>query len=225
MSKGVYLGDSDALVARSKVMYIGDKDGIARSVLKAYIGDKDGIARLCYGHGVVTWKKNDAVVHKIYTETTGELLPVSSTFTLQKNTGFSYSRDIQFSETQGWYATQNESMYLRDVSAEAVERLIGAYLVSSRGVYGVLILDASIISLTEDEAIVRVEGFRNYTADYEITGFEKGTISVFPHQVTVDEGQIPEAGVVMEGSVNGDYCVVRQGQHGVNDRYYYYTRM
>ena len=217
MAKGTYIGVSS--VARTVVQpYIG-VNGVARSVIKKYIG-VNGVARLCFEAGV-KWNKYSCnyTPEKYYidasrTRTIEYYYPTDKSYL---NYTIYYYPSISFSENDGFIIPDSSSSFvLTQDTFNDVDSIYGTYSA-----------DTNHINTTKRSSITKVWYMTannkirvymtisvEYLSKYPAT-YEKGSVSY--NAVRAPEGELPDEGTLIEGSVEEGYCVLQ-----VDSTYYYY---
>lgn len=184
--------------------------GVHRRAVKAYL-TVDGVHRLCYQEGV-EWLKYGCVVDTYYSyqenyDTRGDVYGptrhgVSSSSRTTCCSGYDFDPD------QGYTGTGEESVHISDaagmydVSATEVLRYAMVTFVETANGYDYYDV-TMIVECTAEE--------------HEFTDYYKGGTAY--GSVYAPEGQAPDGGTVVAGSVTGSWCVV-----DIGGLCYYYER-
>lgn len=193
-----------------KKLFCTDKNLVHRKAKEAFI-TQGGIHRLVFSSGTV-WKKWSCKVEEptstIYTKTaegvggiTTDSLSVDSII---------YA-DYSFWE-HGGFEGEGSRYQVGSDQGTITDWIVGYYIVYETEVYKIISLDSEdgdvtceIVDACEEETVI------------EETTYSKGSITYGP--LEAEEGELPESGVLVDGSATGDYCVLK-----INDNYYYYVR-
>lgn len=190
-----------------KKLFITDENRIHRKVKKAFL-TKDGVHRLVYSSGTV-WKKWGCDVYiRNYALHTQTSYMVGNTTTDSLNVDSIIYKAYSFYK---WHGFSGEgSMYkVGDSNGNIRDWIVGYYIVYENEVYKITSLDdanGSVTCVIVDACDVERYTEYEYSKNYDYFG-----------TVEAEEGTLPEAGELVDGSPTGEYCVLR-----IADEYYYY---
>lgn len=203
MARKVYVGyepGQESGVAKAvKEIYVG-VNGVARRVKKGYIGI-NGIARNTWGN--VPWKKYSCNSRSEWYE--NEFTPFIHDFS---NGAFKYTTFY----TGYYFSTSDGYVLTGPTKITTATEMIGKYQGHSSQI-------SKIVELTYyDDETGRAEGKLQYltSADFR-TYYSKGSTDYGIVEAPVDS--LPEVGTLVQGSIEGDWCIVR-----VNNTTYYYEK-
>lgn len=196
MAKVGYIG-VDGKARKIIKGYIG-VNGIARKLKKCYIG-VDGIARATWGG--VTWRKYNCTTSTTYTEDTANI-GFSSTMSYSGVTTSTFYSSCSFSRSSGYSLTGAVTL--------AIENSVGYYVGHSNQVF-------QITGVTKHSSNQFTCSTKCVGTCWSFTSYNKGT--TFYGEITADEDVLPEEGKLVNGSIDGDYCVIN-----VNGTNYYYEK-
>lgn len=201
---GFYIG-VDGKARKVKGGYIGI-DGVARKIKKGYIGDANGVARLCYQSTVEWAKYSSAKEFGDFTKLTAK----SETKRISDGTVYP---SYEFSAKSGYEGT-GASSTLSSLGSNAVNNY---YRIETEEFDAYKQTKVYLIYYwypAGDYYQMSIEAI----AQSDVIGYQKGDVSY--GVVTTEYGKIPENGTLVEGSVDGDHCIV-----DVNGTYYYYEKV
>lgn len=116
-----------------------------------------------------------------------------------------------FDSNRGLYGSDQAGIDFSDITS-----FVGKYYVKTDGTMSGKIDTCSMVAGSTTVCGVNLTSVHNATAE-ELTTFSQGTTSY--GIATIAEGELPEEGTLIEGSADGDYCVL-----DVGGTYYYYVR-
>ncbi len=226
MAKGIYVGvnktGTTSVARKVTTSYMG-VNGIARKFTAGYVG-VNGVARPVFGGGVI-WNKygcyEEEVPSDIYVECEeneyGE--KIGDTYSSFEDGGYSsiiyYCDDYYFDEERGFCGVGGGVVETEDEVGDA----IGKYNVSTESVW--LITDAA--------AEIQYGNYVGFEVAAELVAlcqqdgyYLKYTpSSTLYDTIEAEEGELPEDGELIEGSADGDYCVLYISD---DDEYFYYEK-
>jgi hypothetical protein len=209
----------EAGFARTVVREYKEDQGVARKIRKAY-KEVGGVARQVFW-SETKWKKYNCILSYRYSDPTdfafeGNYISIIPTWGEPFITYPSYT----FSEAAGFRCTGEPiQTYASGSLLTSYSKHQGTYFgdIGSR-IFKVVSVWGS--DWVDDDTMddVEIKGVRHEaTATKTITGYGKGGKYYGPF--TVADGQLPEEGTIVDGSVYEDYCVLQVGS-----TYYYYER-
>lgn len=208
-------------VAREvKSLYVG-VNGVARKIKQGYVG-VNGIARSTFP-SFVTWRKYDCnvITSSSYYR---EVEPSSDYggYYAQDGSQIPAYDDYEFSSEDG-YTGVGETTYIMPY---ALSNIIGHYSVDRTNVR---LFDSYIEEGDPDWPLDSPYGYTYYfymmpvaeceRVDGDEDSYEQG--DTYYGTIEADEGELPEDGELVDGDVDGFYCVL----YFPGDGYYYYERM
>lgn len=116
-----------------------------------------------------------------------------------------------FDSKRGLYGSDQTGIDFSDITS-----FVGRYYVTTDGTMSGKIDTCAFVAGSTAVCGVNLTSVHNATAE-ELTTFYQGTTSY--GIVTITEGELPEEGTLIEGSADGDYCVL-----DVGGTYYYYVK-
>lgn len=212
-------------VAREVKKKYDGVDGIAREVTKVYDG-VDNVARECFSSGV-EWRKYNAILHysqigngfmgfsgadfkgDAYGSQGSTLLNSFITWSpYQKTVTFKNVYDTYtFSESEGFKGQGDCKTYVCDTESEIQAVANKIFVVSPVYIFKIDLISYSYYGATLELDVYKREC--NVTYEYaEDSAYEV---------VTAEEGNLPEEGELVKGSVDEGYCVLQ-----IDSTYYYY---
>lgn len=189
-------------------------DGIAREISKGY-KNIDGVAREYFSNGVVWEKFNCTRSVKSY----GNYVEMPDHSQVGQQTELNTSPNVSraypeysFSSSNG-YKGEGTSVTM---STTGTSQLVGMYYLSkASGVSRVYELVSVIYNNSRLNLTCICRGYAQGEAlSYT---YQKGTTSY--GTITLQEGEMPTEGTLIEGSIEDGYCVRKQGS-----TYYYYVK-
>lgn len=230
MAKSQYVG-VDGVARKVDTGYVG-VDGVARKLTKGYVG-VDGVARECYSSSSnkvnKVWAKYSCNCElAYYTENEPYERTVTRSFAFDNtasgggnNDGIQYlSTGYSFS-SYGYSAVDRVGRYISSPTIEDIANAtVGYYhvLTTTSGHSSAALVQevVSISSIDEGTGFGYVNVNELYReATYHPAIYRKGSTSY--GNVTALEGELPEEGTLVNGSVDGTYCVL-----SIDGTYYYY---
>lgn len=207
MAKAIYNG-VDNVARQVKKPYIG-VENVSRKVTNGYIG-VDNVARECFSSGVSWGKYSCAKYGGYYSDEVSYSNTSQLTFGTFGSFG-SYS-GYYFDEYDGYVGTD----YV-DISCQSIDEaqaLVGTYYeVYSPFLRRIVSVENVWYEYPFTQVTVIYEEIWNTYIEPE---YSKGSTSY--GTITAPEGELPEEGTLIEGSVNEGYCVLQIGS-----TYYYYV--
>lgn len=213
MAKALYDGVNG--IARKVTKKYDGVDGVARNVKKAYEG-VNGVARQYFMSGV-TWKKfSCAVTDAHYTKKTVNSTAISDIATANNVTSTIVWNSYNFSEANGFTC---DSSQLTTIYPETADEAVGMYTRKLSGKNHLMYEITSCVFTEKSSGVysVTTSGRMVARANYTAESYGKGSTSY--GEISVSEGELPEDGTLIEGSADGDYCVLKVGS-----TYYYYVK-
>ena len=206
-------------VAREVTKRYHGVDNVAREVTKAY-HSVDGVAREYFLSGI-SWRKYHAVEEGYYEEESESTAETRYHGFLEYNsTRDYYYSSYGFSSETGYYGIGPNSLTVTEnTTAEDIDSVIaGTYAVWPERVLRI----KEVTRVSEGVSTVG-RGLGYYgTADLELNArFVFTNYGKYPYSdcgtVQAPEGELPEEGALIEGSIDAGYCVLQIG----SDYYYY----
>lgn len=209
MYKKDYIG-VDNKARKIKNIYVGVNNK-ARKVKRAYIG-VNNIAHLIYDDTgkLITWKKYDCkttqVDHYHYKEDNLKVGQTSNNYSVPFTTFGSFL----FSDTGGYILFQPYTSITENNISESIS---GDYCLTKSSDTEIW----NIYSVNIENKTVNLTCTNSATKEYQgtTTTYTKGS---YISDITAYEGEQPEAGVIIEGSVSDSYIVIKASD---NTPYYY----
>lgn len=192
-----------------KKLFLTDENHVHRKAKKAFL-TKDGVHRLVYSSGTA-WEKWECDVYtRTYADHTRTSYMVGNTTTDSLSFDMLLYENYDFDRWDGFGGAGNahHATYADGTFGDFV---IGYYIVYETEVYKITSLNKTNGSVTC--VIVDACDVESYT-EHE---YRKG--SDYFGTVEAEEGALPEAGELVDGSPTGAYCVLY-----LTDDYYYYVR-
>ena len=177
----------------AKKLFITDENLKHRKGKKAFL-TVNGVHRLVYSSGIKWAKYNCEVESGDYSLNSDNSL-IGTTHLMKTNIGDEVYGGYEFSRSEGFVG-------IDPITVESEDDAIGRYIVEPNKVY-------LIIDMWNTET---ADMCGRYNDSYSQGSILYGTVEA-------EEGELPESGVLVDGSATGDYCVLK-----INDNYYYYVR-
>lgn len=192
-----------------KKLFLTDENHVHRKAKKAFL-TKDGVHRLVYSSGTV-WEKWECYVYtRTYAVHTKTSYMVGNTTTDSLSVDDCIYKDYSFWTYSG-FEGEGSQYRVGDNNGNIRDWIVGYYIVYENEVYKITSLDdanGSVTCVIVDACDVEEIVERTY---------QKGNDSF--GTVEAEEGTLPEAGELVDGSPTGAYCVLY-----LTDDYYYYVR-
>lgn len=193
-----------------KKLFLTDENHIHRKAKKAFL-TKDGVHRIVYSSGTV-WEKWECYVYtRTYAVHTKTSYMVGNTTTDSLSVDDYIYKDYSFWTYSG-FEGEGSQYRVGDSNGNIRDWIVGYYIVYETEVYKITSLDdanGSVTCVIVDACDVEEIVERTY---------QKGNDSF--GTVEAEEGALPEAGELIEGSPTGEYCVLCFS----GDNYFYYVR-
>lgn len=217
------MGGTDAL-SLDDMATVGANANAAKADIAAYITEKgvevpegtalDGFRALLDAIVIesgVKWEKFDCVV-----ETTTAWTRDTNGSDVRTYLSLSTANEMiwnkrYFDSSRGLYGLGQTGIDFSDPTS-----FVGKYYVTKDGTMSGEIAACTSVGGSATVYGVNLTSVHNATAE-ELTTFSQGTTSY--GIATITEGELPEEGTLIEGSADGDYCVL-----DVGGTYYYYVR-
>lgn len=209
----------EAGFARTVKREYKEENGVIRKIHKAY-KEVDGVARQVF-LSETKWTKHSCNLTYRYSDPTefsyeGDFITGGAQWSTIKT-----YKSYTFSESSGFQGSgEVVSIGINGVVESHYSKLVGTYMGSGERIYLIKSITNCRGSWAEDGSItyVNLYGSRHMaTATKTISGYSKG--GTLYDKFTIESGQLPEDGTLVDGSVHGDYCVLQIGSS-----YYYYER-
>ena len=211
-------------VAREVKKKYDGVNGVAREVTKVYDG-VDNVARECFSSGAV-WRKYACYhtePHYVENTTSSEIgttrsEPFHWSYSAQNGQNFFVGKSFVFQYDSGFRIRELYSFHMRDETTidEVREILVGGYCAIGTHAGTIVSVD-SMISSTGNypTKIVTLTFNVERVADFIDESWSVGSTSY--GTITASEGELPEEGTLVKGSLEEGYCVLQVGS-----TYYYY---
>ncbi len=205
--------DSVNGVARKVTKMYDDVNGVARAITKAYDG-VNGVARLYFSSGVA-WRKYSCDVISGFYEEMGSS-PYDSTAYFIYGASYIIYHDCNFDSGSG-YSGNSYTVYqpTQEDTLSSVQALFSGRYLYVGSTYATYVSNVDSITTGENGLSFSFSGTQ-YNADFHPPTYIKGSTSY--GTVNSPEGEFPEEGRLIEGSVADGYCVLLIGS-----TYYYYV--
>lgn len=177
----------------AKKAFFTGEDLLHHKVKKAFL-TKDGVHRLVYSSGIKWAKYNCEVESGDYYLNSDNSL-IGTTHLMKTNIGDEVYGGYEFSPSEGFVG-------IDPITVESEDDAIGRYIVEPYEVY-------LIIDMWHTET---ADMCGQYNDSYSQGSILYGTLEA-------EEGELPENGVIVDGSPTDKYCVLE-----INGAYYYYLR-
>lgn len=208
------------LKVNKKVQVGTEQATVARAVTKAY-DSVNGVARVYFSTGT-KWRKWSCSQSKTYSD--GGSIYGTDSWSL----GF-WHGSVSCYKSYGWggsytgYTTTGSynTLICSAITTleEAKSALVGTYYISESDNIQTVYKIVGVNSVSPESDITYFSLNLEYVARAnKSTSYTKG--SIMYNEITAPAGELPEAGTLISGSVNGNYCVVKVGSTN-----YYYERV
>ena len=193
-----------------KKLFFTNENLVHRKVKKAFI-TQGGAHRLVFSSGTV-WEKWSCKVEEdtstIYTKTAEGVGGIASDSLSVDSIIY---QDYSF-WVYGGFEGKGSMYHAGDNEGKITDRIVGYYIVYETEVYKIISVDSEngdvtceIVDACEEETVIAE------------TTYSKGSITY--GTLEAEEGELPEDGVLVDGSATDDHCVLE-----INGNYYYYVR-
>lgn len=202
-----------------------ENKGVTRKVIKGYIG-VNNVARQCFSAGKV-WRKYGYYYtepHYVENTTSSEIGTTRShqlywSYTAQNGQNFWSGQSYVFEYSYGFRIHYFFSFHMKDETTidELRELLVGGYCAIGTHAGTIVSVDSmTTLNSNTPTKLVTITFNVERVADC-IDGYWSVGSNVLD-SITVQEGELPEDGTLIEGSVNEGYCILQIGSN-----YYYYV--
>ena len=217
MAKAHYVG-VNGVARKVKKQYVGVA-GVARNVTKGYVG-VNGVARQYFASGVKWGKYSCDYTPRHFTKATSLNLNESKfgTETIKAgNTNHAFALGYYWmSDTLGYGVTEYTEITGADILSTSGNAVVGLYRLPIES-HIEQITRVTDISEDADGNVTYTLYSKTVAKGYRVEAtYNKG--STFYGNVYAPEGQLPESGTVIKGSLADGYYVLRSGS-----TYYYYV--